>query len=1338
MGTKSPENLLESSLRSSGHFVSCKQGTPRNSGDMPQMPSPEEIEHEYTRLKYSRSRKKRVSAEHKGYNSLHNVSEEQKGGSLTEEPIYDHAWEWNSNRDRNSVTSDGGWSEGSWGSSEFEEYSDQEGYEAETEQPAPNKPLPQIPQSAETNDSLQRTKLFSWTKSSDRKLSQDDDGVCLPFVINIEKHPLPELPLQPEGLTENQKKRRCVIQLTISSERSYIQSLERILMEYKKPILELINHPKSHIRIVFKEAEEILTHHKMFQIELSETVKKWDEEERIGHIFTASFSKSMLVDAYSNYVNNFAAGMDEIRTLQQNRSYFEEFLKSKERASHDRLSIFGLMVKPIQRFPQFIMLIQDLIKCTPQSHHDRQALQLALTELENVTHRLNERKRLSEQYFQAQQTIMMLPRTMPVLSNRSSEKPRRLIRFDTFDQICGEMDNMKSSQRRVLLMNDFVICVKVGLRNQDGFMMERYRLKWASKLADLELKDSAVMPDMGGVFKMDLGRLQSLTKHFEKPDEDPFHLCADMRDMLHDLAVYGQIINLMQSRKRNYHGYGFSEDLVEEVIIDLQRQIHIKDEQLHLVNSCSVILVDNSKSDKPHYILQSSTPALKNEWCIDFIMAKLALEKQNMPGWDQAPLSGDEDLEPVPALFMKCVPVDVPRNFTKMKCATTVFMPSAAQVVGLGMQHLWVCSSNMSSGHVAVVSIHNSRPALTEAFKACECELVCCEVIPGCGGETQPRRFVFSEDTVWMANKQNDHPRFRIIIFPVSSSGGNTASREPLAVLRVPGLVTTLKFVDERLFCGLVDGAMLIYSRNDVGEWRVQSPRTLSFGRATPVRCLNVVDESLWVACGSEVHVVDIDSLNLTGRHKLGGDSDSTILQMVRCGVGVWVAYQNSPTVRLFHIENMENLQEMSIANTVRRVLEEKSAVVPSLDSMVSCLAASTGLLWIGTDTGVILALPLPRLRDGVPRYHGRPSVAYHAHRGPVRFIIPVYYSGSILQLHKNSSLRQSLFNRPSQRNLKRERIENEGLTSDVKLLSSGTDMETSLQRAESQAKEMKNQEPKSPEGMVPASANLKQSKESRPSLATSSQVQQLQGSKYVGNAAKNGTMPSAGSSHHRGWKKTRNLSFRSELAKRIKTKTLKKNQAQSLYDLRSIDPLEVDVLYKNLLEGDSNGEEEEDGYDRMSSQSEMSQSVVYEESNDSRENNSESSGYVAGSGNDMPETDNSRLELHSNSGETAGALLPLSGKASTESTSNKSKNQSVVPPIHLTIPKDQGFASSPPQSSPSSPRLSSIRAHTMRKTSTSNAVMIVSGGDGYVDIMRTQCSSKSEDACLLVWLYKF
>ena len=55
------------------------------------------------------------------------------------------------------------------------------------------------------------------------------------------------------------------------------------------------------------------------------------------------------------------------------------------------------MVKPIQRFPQFILLLQDLLKETPPGHDDRMALQLALTTLESLAEMLNERKRECEQ-----------------------------------------------------------------------------------------------------------------------------------------------------------------------------------------------------------------------------------------------------------------------------------------------------------------------------------------------------------------------------------------------------------------------------------------------------------------------------------------------------------------------------------------------------------------------------------------------------------------------------------------------------------------------------------------------------------------------------------------------------------------------------------------------------------------------------------------------------------------------------------------------------------------------------------------------------------------------------
>lgn len=55
------------------------------------------------------------------------------------------------------------------------------------------------------------------------------------------------------------------------------------------------------------------------------------------------------------------------------------------------------MVKPVQRFPQFILLLQDLLANTPSEHQDRLSLELALTQLECLAEALNERKRICEQ-----------------------------------------------------------------------------------------------------------------------------------------------------------------------------------------------------------------------------------------------------------------------------------------------------------------------------------------------------------------------------------------------------------------------------------------------------------------------------------------------------------------------------------------------------------------------------------------------------------------------------------------------------------------------------------------------------------------------------------------------------------------------------------------------------------------------------------------------------------------------------------------------------------------------------------------------------------------------------
>ena len=53
----------------------------------------------------------------------------------------------------------------------------------------------------------------------------------------------------------------------------------------------------------------------------------------------------MLVDAYSSYVNNFAAGMDEIRIVQQSRPNFVEFLKVLMfRVTHSNTLSYSIIV----------------------------------------------------------------------------------------------------------------------------------------------------------------------------------------------------------------------------------------------------------------------------------------------------------------------------------------------------------------------------------------------------------------------------------------------------------------------------------------------------------------------------------------------------------------------------------------------------------------------------------------------------------------------------------------------------------------------------------------------------------------------------------------------------------------------------------------------------------------------------------------------------------------------------------------------------------------------------------------------------------------------------------
>ena len=123
--------------------------------------------------------------------------------------------------------------------------------------------------------------------------------------------------------------------------------------------------------------------------------------------------------------------MECAKSEAKRKSAMADFLQVKQITAHDRVSFFGLMVKPIQRFPQFIMILQDILKETPPGHSDRMALQLALTTLESLAEMLNERKREAEQYAAFKEKI----RNMSGKTKFLLEGDRFLLKEDDMTQL---------------------------------------------------------------------------------------------------------------------------------------------------------------------------------------------------------------------------------------------------------------------------------------------------------------------------------------------------------------------------------------------------------------------------------------------------------------------------------------------------------------------------------------------------------------------------------------------------------------------------------------------------------------------------------------------------------------------------------------------------------------------------------------------------------------------------------------------------------------------------------------------------------------------------------------
>ncbi|XP_034540176.1 rho guanine nucleotide exchange factor 10-like protein [Notolabrus celidotus] len=930
-------------------------------------------------------------------------------------------------RDSGPVDANNGWS-----SSEFESYDEQSDNEAK--QPTKSKLTPEVRRLRDrcaktkrelamrlsgknnydvkvqqlmkaarsgTKDGLEKTKIAVMRKVSflQRKdqLEEEDDAGYLDVAVSEEKHPPPQLSPMPEGLTSHQVVRRHILGSIIQSERSYLESLRRIMQEYHRPLMEAdprILSPRK-IRPIFYRIREITQCHSMFQIALASRVAEWDSCEKIGDLFVASFSKSMVLDVYSEYVNNFTNAMALIKKACMSKPAFLEFLKKKQASSPDRITLYGLMVKPIQRFPQFILLLQDMLKNTPKGHVDRLPLQLALTELEMLAEKLNEQKRVADQIAETQQLARSVSDRL--LSKQLNSEQGSLVLCETLTEtVYGERGQvLKSKDRKVFLFDDVLICANINVKGPPDISSlvpigPKYTMKWSAPLQQVQVVEVGQEPSQSKdtFFPQSGARRPSSSCIPGKAILGPPRLYQELQELQHDLSVVEEVTLLVGTLQGMYQNLNTT--VAQDWCLALQRLIRIKEEQIQSANKCRLRLQVPGRPDKSGrpvsfmVVLNTPSPLSKISWVNRLHLAKIAQREENSPGW----LCGEDEGKTMAPFCCPLLSSHMPVFATKSserKLEAALHNPVHCALLGfsaastsLPQGYLWVAGGGGegSQGQIEIFSLNRPMPRAVKSLQVGS-GVRCLEYVPEPTPSEEEEAGVHKASSGISANISVGLDDGRILVY----GSVDTAAQCLLTLHNPEGCpVLCLKHSARFLFAGLRNGTVMVYGRSNNDDlWDPDSARCVSLG-SEPVRTLLVLDDSVWASCGNSVTVLDISSL-ATQKFEVHPDPMVSVAHMACAGGGVWMAFSEGSSIRLFHTETLELLQEINIST--RSTLLNTGQKSIRVTSLLIC----QGLLWVGTAQGLIITLPVPKL-EGIPKITGKGMVSLNAHCGPVDFLV--------------------------------------------------------------------------------------------------------------------------------------------------------------------------------------------------------------------------------------------------------------------------------------------------------------------------------------------------------------
>ncbi|PRP75654.1 hypothetical protein PROFUN_08020 [Planoprotostelium fungivorum] len=147
---------------------------------------------------------------------------------------------------------------------------------------------------------------------------------------------------------------------------------------------------KEDVRTIFSQVHVITAYNERLCDEIKKRICTWGINQRLGDIFVRM---TAFLKTYVDYVNNYNNAMACVDRLKSNVE-FSAWLEGSE--TMVGASFKSFLIMPIQRIPRYVLLLEDLLRHTPENHTDFNDLVKALERVKGVAQTVNDKKRAAE------------------------------------------------------------------------------------------------------------------------------------------------------------------------------------------------------------------------------------------------------------------------------------------------------------------------------------------------------------------------------------------------------------------------------------------------------------------------------------------------------------------------------------------------------------------------------------------------------------------------------------------------------------------------------------------------------------------------------------------------------------------------------------------------------------------------------------------------------------------------------------------------------------------------------------------------------------------------------